>query len=119
MLRSHEGLRRSDAMAIEVGCPHVEKVDGQPARLSKSPRVRVAQLVMDYLAHGWSADEMCRQHDYLTPAKAHAALLYYWDHRDEIEQEITDELNEYDRERANTPPSLPTIRLRANAKVDR
>jgi uncharacterized protein (DUF433 family) len=119
MLRSHEGLRRSDAMAIEVRYPHVEKVDGQPARPSKSPRIRVAQLVMDYLAHGWSADEMCRQHDYLTPAEAHAALLYYWDHREEIDREITDELNEYERERANTPPSLLTVRLRANAKVDR
>ena len=25
---------------------------------------------MDYLSHGWSPDEMCRQHPYLTPAEA-------------------------------------------------
>jgi hypothetical protein len=43
---------------------------------------------MDYLAHGWSAEEMCRQHPYLTPAEAHAAMAYYYDHAEEIDQEI-------------------------------
>ena len=78
-------------MATATTYPHIEKPAGQPARLGRVPRVRVAQIVMDYLAHGWSPEEMCRQHPYLTIAEAHAAMLYYWDHADEIDREIDEE----------------------------
>jgi hypothetical protein len=78
-------------MATVVSYPHIEKPAGEPARLARVKRVRVAQLVMDYLAYGWSPEEMCRQHPYLTIAEAHAAMLYYWDHHDEIEGEICEE----------------------------
>ncbi len=92
--------------------PHIEKQDGQPARLSRVPRVRVAQLVMDYLAHGWSVDEMCRQHPYLSPAEGHAAMAYYYDHQDEIDREIRDEVQELERTRAGMPPSPFALRFR-------
>ena len=75
-------------MALALSYPHIEKSEGQPAHLQRLPRVRVAQIVMDYLAHGWSPDEMCRQHPYLTPAEAHAAMGYYFDLQDEIDGEI-------------------------------
>jgi len=78
-------------MALEVTYPHIEKPEGDAARLARVPRVRVAQIVMDYLAHGWSAEEMCRQHPYLRPAEVHAALSYYYDHRQEIDGEIAAE----------------------------
>jgi len=78
-------------MAVELTYPHIEKPEGQVARLQRVPRVRVAQIVMDYLAYGWSVEEMCRQHPYLTLAEAHAALAYYFDHQEEIDQEIKTE----------------------------
>jgi uncharacterized protein (DUF433 family) len=81
-------------MALELSYPHIEKPEGQPAHLQRLPRIRVAQLVMDYLAHGWSAEEMCRQHPYLTPAEAHAAMAYYFDHQGEIDGEIRAEWEE-------------------------
>jgi hypothetical protein len=46
---------------------------------------------MDYLAYGWSVEEICRQHLYLKPAEAHAAMGYYFDHQEEIDWEITHE----------------------------
>jgi uncharacterized protein (DUF433 family) len=82
-------------MSTAVSYPHIEKMPGEPARLSRVKRVRVAQLVMDYVAHGWSPEEMCRQHPYLTIAEAHAAMLYYWDHPDEIDGEIRAEQAEH------------------------
>ncbi len=90
-------------MPVEVTYPHVEKPTGQPARLSRIPRVRIAMLVMDYLAHGWSPDEMCRQHTYLTPAEAHSAMGYYFDHQAEIDDEIRDE---WQQAQASTATSL-------------
>jgi uncharacterized protein (DUF433 family) len=81
--------------------PHVVKENGQPARLEKHPRVRVAMIAMDYLAHGWSPDEIRRQHQHLTLAEVHAAMGYYYDHQDEIEDEIAAELAEVDRALGN------------------
>lgn len=81
----------SFAMPTAVAYPHIAKANGQPAHLARVKRVRVAQLVMDYLVNGWSPEEMCRQHPYLTIAEAHAAMLYYWDHKEEIDAEIAQE----------------------------
>ena len=81
-------------MPATLSYPHIEKLNGEPARLERMPRVRVAQIVMNHFAHGWSAEEICRQHQRLTPAEVHAALAYYFDHRDEIDREIERELAE-------------------------
>jgi hypothetical protein len=83
-------------MALELQYPHIEKVEGEPARMQRTPRVRVAQIIIDYLAYRWSPDEMCRQHAYLTLAEAHAAMAYYFDHQVEIDSEILAELSEFD-----------------------
>jgi uncharacterized protein (DUF433 family) len=100
-------------MALEVSYPHITKLDGQSARLERHPRIRVAQIVMDYLAHGWSAEEMCRQHPYLTIAEAHAALLYYWDHQQEIDAEIRAECEQVEQDRSSAMPSPFLLRLRS------
>lgn len=76
---------------LALSYPHIEKPENQPARLQRLPRIRVAQIVMDYLAYGWSVEEICRQHLYLRPAEAHAAMGYYFDHQEEIDREITQE----------------------------
>jgi hypothetical protein len=76
---------------LTLSYPHIEKLENQPARLQRLPRIRVAQIVMDYLTYGWSVEEICRQHPYLQPAEAHAAMGYYFDHQEEIDREITKE----------------------------
>ena len=100
-------------MSVLVTHPHIEKSIGQPARLQRIRRVRVAQIVLDYLAHGWSADEMCRHHPYLSPAEAHAAMTYYFDHQEEIDNEIHAGWEQAQRERLNTPRSPFYVRMRA------
>lgn len=93
--------------------PHIEKVAGQPARLQRIPRVRVVQIVMDYLAYGWSVEEMCRQHPYLKLSEAHAAMAYYFDFQAEIEQEIRDEWEQVQQEKSLISPSPFFVRMRA------
>jgi hypothetical protein len=100
-------------MASVVSYPHIEKRDGEPARLQRVPRVRVAQIAMDYLAHGWSPDEMCRQYPYLQPAEAYAAMAYYFDHQDEIDGEIEDEVRQSRKSLAQAADSPLRLRLRA------
>ncbi|HKI16577.1 MAG TPA: DUF433 domain-containing protein [Isosphaeraceae bacterium] len=99
-------------MSLALKYPHIEKLEGQPARLERLPRVRVAQIAMDYREHGWSVDEMCHQHTYLTLAEAHAAMAYYFDHQAEVEQEILDEIEQVEREQLHFPHSPIYYRLR-------
>ena len=79
-------------MPATLAYPHIEKLEEQPARLARIPRVRVAQIVMDRMTYEWSVEEMCENHPYLKPAEAHSALAYYYDHKEEIDSEIEPEL---------------------------
>jgi uncharacterized protein (DUF433 family) len=104
-------------MALEITYPHIEKIFEEPARLGRVPRVRVSQIVTDYLAYGWSPDEMCRQHPYLTPAEAHAAMAYYFDHQAEIDAEIQAELAELARTQQDSDQSPLRMKLRAKGVI--
>lgn len=103
-------------MATDITYPHIDKRHNEPACLARLPRVRVAQIVMDYLAYGWSVDEICRQHSYLLPAEAHSAMAYYFDHRTEIDAEIEQELSTIEDARQQVPESPIAARLRAKRK---
>jgi uncharacterized protein (DUF433 family) len=92
---------------------HIEKAGGEPARLSRLPRIRVAQIVMDYLAHGWSPDEMVRHYPHLTLVETHAAMMYYYDHQDEIDAEIQAELVEIRAAQAGAAPTPFMLRMQA------
>jgi hypothetical protein len=91
-------------MASVLAYPHVVKEDGAPAHLASHPRTRVAMIVTDYLAYGWSPDEICRQHTYLKLAEVHAAMAYYYDHQAEIDAEIAAELAQDDALKAQPRP---------------
>ncbi|NJN72898.1 MAG: DUF433 domain-containing protein [Limnothrix sp. RL_2_0] len=93
--------------------PHIEKNESQPARLQRLPRIRIAQIVMDYLTHGWSVEEICRQHLYLMPAEAHAAMGYYFDHQEEIDEEIKQEWQQVQENMPPIPRSPFYIRMKA------
>ena len=100
-------------MPVALTYPHVVKEPGKPARLERHPRTRVAMIVVDNQGRGWSAEEIVRQDPYLSLAEVHAALTYYHDHRDELDQEIEAEAAEVERLRRSTPESPLLRRLRA------
>ena len=102
-------------MSVALKYPHIEKPEGQPARLERLPRIRVAQLAMDYLAHGSSVDEMCHQHPYLTLAEAHAAMACYFDHQADIDREINEEIDQVERDQSQARRSPVYRRLRAQS----
>jgi uncharacterized protein (DUF433 family) len=97
---------------VELTYPHIVKEPGKPARLERHVRTRVALIVADYLWRGWSAEEIARQYPYLTLSEIHAAMTYYFDHRDEIEEELAAEYKdaEFWKKDHPTPPLL--VRLK-------
>jgi uncharacterized protein (DUF433 family) len=56
-------------------------------------RVRVQDIAVEHEWQALSPEEICREHPELTLGEVHAALGYYYDHRDEILAEI-----EFDRQ---------------------
>lgn len=74
--------------------PHIlEEADRSPC-LERWPRVRVADLVMDHFGRAWSSEEIARQYPHLSLAEIHSALAYYFDHQEEIDREIQEELRQ-------------------------
>lgn len=102
-------------MAIELTYPHVTKKPGDPARLESHARTRVAMIVADYLWRGWSAEEIVRQYPYLTLAEVHAALTYYFDHQQEIEDELVAEYHQVEDWKKTHPTDPLLVRLKERA----
>ena len=69
---------------------------------------KVIEVALDLIAHGWSAEEMHRQHPHLSLAQLHAALAYYYDHREELDADIERrwrEVREMEIEARKTQPT--------------
>ncbi len=71
--------------------------------------LRVSQLVAEKRAYGWSPEELHFQHPYLSLGQIYAALAYYSDHTEGIDQEIQEDLHYYN-ELKNQSPSPPFIK---------
>ena len=76
-------------------------------------RSKVIEVAMDHLAHGWSAEEIHRQHPHLTLAQTHAALAFYYDHQAEFDMGISESLARADEAAAENTDSPGRRRLRA------
>ncbi len=51
-------------------------------------RIRVQDIACDYEQKGMTPDQICDAHPGLALAQVHAALAYFFDHRDEVLAEI-------------------------------
>lgn len=99
-------------MTVAIRYPHIVKIEGCPATLERLPRIRVAQIVIDYLNHGWSADEIRLHYPHFHLAEIHCALAYYFDHREEIDTEIEREQQLIGEWCRNATPTPVELRLR-------
>lgn len=72
---------------------HIEIVPGAggPKPRIAGRRIRVQDVVIWNEKLGMSPDEIVHHYPTITLADVHAALAYYWDHRDEIERAIVEE----------------------------
>jgi len=73
--------------------------------------MKVIELVQEYLAHGWSPEELHFQHPYLTLGQIYSALAYYWDHKEELDRDIERRLELVMQLRRSARPSRLTARL--------
>jgi uncharacterized protein (DUF433 family) len=79
----------------DVLAPHIEIKQGE---LGPKPRIagkgiNISALATWHLKQGMSVDDLVREYK-LTPAEVHAGLAYYYDHREEIEEQMRREERE-------------------------
>lgn len=75
--------------------------------------MKVVELVAEKIAYGWSPEELHFQHPYLTLGQIYSALAYYWDHVEELNQDIERRLQNIDQIRQAAGPSPLVARLKS------
>jgi len=73
----------------------VEHIVATPGTCGGKPRIaghriRVQDIALWHERLGYSVAEIVAHYPQLTPAEVHAALAYYYDHREAIQQDIRD-----------------------------
>jgi len=68
--------------------PHLHR-DSHNAVWIDQTGYRVVDLVREHLAHGWSAESLHENHPDLSLAQIHASLAWFYDH----EQDVLDEIS--------------------------
>lgn len=59
--------------------------------------VKVIEILLDHLAHGWSPEEIHFQHPHLSMALIHAALTFYDKNQAQLDARIARELEALER----------------------
>lgn len=84
-----------------VSYPHLSIDRDGAARIGRT-RYKVVHLAAEHFHHGWSAEELLRQHPDLRPAEIYAALAYFYDHHDELVATMDHRAGEADALRSPT-----------------
>jgi uncharacterized protein (DUF433 family) len=93
------------------------RVDDAGVAWIDDTNVKVIEVVLDRLSHGWSAEEIHFQHSYLSLSQIHAALSYYYDHQQEFDAQIERDLQEVETAAAQIADSPLRKRLRAMGRL--
>jgi len=57
-------------------------------------KIKVAEIVLDKIAYGWSPEEIHFQHPQLSLAEIHGALAYYYENQGQLDAQIKNDLKE-------------------------
>jgi uncharacterized protein (DUF433 family) len=91
------------------------EIDQQGVARITGTNVKVIEVVLDKLAHGWSPEEIHFQHPGLSLAQIHAALSYYYENQERLDTEIERRRKEVEQlaaERVDSPLQQKLLALK-------
>lgn len=95
---------------------HIQIDDsGIPRILGK--RTKVIQIVMDWMANGWTPEDIHAQYPRLSLAEIHAAFAYYYDHQEALDAAIARDLQQAETLRSAAGDTPAVERLRQSGKL--
>lgn len=95
---------------------HID-LDEDQVPIIAGTNMKVVELVREKIAYGWSPEELHFQHPYLRLGQIYSALAYYWDHQEELDQDIERRLEFVDQVQAAQGPSPLVVRLKAKGLI--
>ncbi len=101
-------------MAIaETAYRHIV-LDDKGVPVIAGANTKVSELIAEIQAHGLSPEELCYQLPHLSLGQIYSALAYYWDHREEVEQDLErrSKLAERLRQELGHPLLVERLKLR-------
>jgi len=99
-------------MLTQTSYEHIVMEDGVPR--IKGTSMKVIELVLEHQSYGWSPEELKYQHPYLELGQIYSALSYYYDHKEELDQDIERRLVKVDDYQKKLKSS--SLRQRLEAK---
>ena len=78
---------------------------------------KVIEVALDMIAHGWSPEEIHFQHPHLSLVQVHAALGYYYDHRETMDEMMEKGIKRVNALRASAGESPIRRRLRETGRL--
>jgi uncharacterized protein (DUF433 family) len=78
---------------------------------------KVIEIVLDKIAYGWSPEEIHYQHPHLSLGQIYSALAYYWDHQDELDEDIQRRLEFVEKLQKNARPTPLQTKLKRQGLV--
>lgn len=74
-------------MSTAAQYPHIVVDASGTARIEQT-RYKVLHLAAEHYHHGWTAEELLRQHPDLRPEQVYAALAHFYDNYDKLVAEM-------------------------------
>ena len=93
------------------------EIDARGVAWVAGANTKVKEIVLDKLAYGWSPEEMHFQHPHLSMVQIHAALAYYYENQEKIDEEIRRDLEEVDQLRSQSESSALRSKLQSIRKT--
>lgn len=95
---------------------HIQLDDAQVPIITGTA-MKVVELVMSKVAHGWSPEELHFQYPHVSLGKIHSALAYYWDHQDALDADIERRRQKVEALRKQAPPSRIAQKLKEQGLI--
>jgi len=103
-------------LATRTSYEHIA-LDEAGAAWIPSANTKVVEIVGKVKAHGWSPEEVAFQLPHLTLGQIHSALAYYWDHVEEIDQDLARREQETEAIRRDVGDHPLIAKLRARGQI--
>ena len=117
-MTSKTGLYKTDAdgNVVQSGYPHIVfKNTGAP--MIEGTRIKVQVIAIDNQYWGLSPEQIQGEYAGLTLGQVYSALAYYWDNKEDIDQQIEDEKKFVEEMRRQNEPHQREMERRIKARA--
>lgn len=90
-------------------------VDADGTARITNTRYKVIHLAAEHYQHGWTAEELLRQHPDLRPEQVYSVLAYFYDHYDSLVSQMKASLATVEAARLSQPMSRDELLCRKTA----